>query len=84
MTDDDRAALADLAMRALDTILDEYGDDAELCAASLVFEVRIEDEDGEPLYHGNYKSLPGCSPHHIAGLLSTTALYIQTPEAPDA
>lgn len=76
MTDDERQAVAELAMRALDTIIEDYGDDAELMAASLVFEVKVKDEDGEELYHGNYKSLPQNSPHHIAGLLQTTAHWI--------
>ena len=69
MTDDDRRDLADLAMRALDTIAEDYGD-ADLIAACLVFEVRTkDDEDGEDLFHGNYKSLERNSPHHIGGLL---------------
>lgn len=76
MTDQDRAVLADLAMQALDTILEDYGDDAELVAASLVFEVKTKDEDGDEVFHGNYKSLERNSPHHIAGLLQTTANYI--------
>jgi hypothetical protein len=71
--DEDRQGLADLAMRALDTIADDYGDDAELVAASLVFEVKVKDEGGEELWHGNYKSLEQNSPHHIAGLLQATA-----------
>jgi hypothetical protein len=76
MTDDDRARLADLAMRALDTILEDYGEDAELVAASLVFEVKLKDEDGDDIWHGNYKSLEANSPHHIAGLLHQTATYM--------
>jgi hypothetical protein len=76
MTDDDRARVADLAMRALDTILEDYGEDAELVAASLVFEVKLKDEDGDDVWHGNYKSLEENSPHHIAGLLHQTANYI--------
>lgn len=80
ITDENRAALADLAMRALDTILEDYGDDAELLAASLVFEVRAPDEDGEWLYHGNYKSLENNSPHHIGGLLRATAAHILGPD----
>ena len=81
MNDQDRAELADLAMRALDTIAEEYGEHAELEAACLVFEVRIEGDDGESFYHGNYKSLERNSPHHIAGLLYTTGQYLMTPEA---
>ena len=81
MTEEDRRELADLALRALDTINDDYGEDAELCAASIVFEVRVpaQDADDDPVYHGNYKSLERNSPHHIAGLLHTTAGYIMSP-----
>lgn len=75
MTDDDRKQVADLALRALDTISEDYGDDAELLAASLVFEVRVGDGE-DAMYHGNYKSLARNSPHHIAGLLMTTAKEI--------
>jgi hypothetical protein len=50
ISDQDRADLADLAMRALDTILEDYGEDADLCAASLVFEVSTKDDDGDPIY----------------------------------
>ena len=82
ISDDDRARLADLAMRALDTI-DEYGDGAEITAASLVFEVRVPDPDDpdDPRYHVNYKSLHGNSPNHIAGILAGTAAWLQAPDA---
>ena len=82
ISDQDRAALADLAMRAIDTIVDDYGDEAELTAASLVFEVRANDGNGDEdaLFHVNYKSLPHNSPHHIAGLLAGTAAYISSPD----
>jgi hypothetical protein len=81
MTDQDKADLADLAMRALDTILEDYGDTAELCAASLVFEVKVpdEDDDTESLYHVNYKSLTRNSPHHIGGLLVSAGQHIISP-----
>lgn len=79
ISDEDRRDLADLAMRAIDTILEDYGDDAELCAASLVFEVKVRDDDGEPIYHGNYKSLERNTPHHIGGLLYATACYVLEP-----
>ena len=81
MTEDDRRDLADLAMRALDTIHADYGEDAELCAASLVFEVKVRDatDEAKSLYHVNYKSLERNSPHHIAGLLGGTALHISSP-----
>jgi hypothetical protein len=79
ITDADRQDVADLAMRALDTILEDYGEDAHLCAATIVFEVRIVDDDGDDIYHGNYKSLARNSPHHIGGLLASTAGYILMP-----
>jgi hypothetical protein len=81
MTDEDRAAVADLAMRALDTILADYGEEAELVAASLVFEVRVPDEDDtdDDRWHVNYKSLARNSPHHIGGLLYSTAAHILNP-----
>lgn len=74
--EEQRRALADLALRALDKIAEEYGEDADLIAATLVFEVRAKDEDGDDCYHGNYESLENSSPHHISGLLRTTANYM--------
>ena len=79
ISEEDRAALADLAMRALDEIESEYGGDADLTAAVLVFEVRVPDSDGDARWHGNFKSLEHNSPHHIAGLLDATAAFLQTP-----
>lgn len=79
ITDEDRSRLAGLAMRALDRIVEDYGDDAELVAASLVFEVKATDEDGDAVWHGNFESLTGNSPNHIAGLLQSTAEYIWRP-----
>lgn len=76
ISEEDRQAVADLALRALDTILEDYGEDAELMAACLCFEVRVVDEDGDDIYHGNYKSLPQNSPHHIAGLMQATAEHV--------
>ena len=78
ISDTDRAALADLSMRALDAIA-EFDEDAELLCACMVFEIRAPDHDEPetgPLYHGGYKSLPGNSPRHVAGLLSSTAARI--------
>ena len=82
ITDQDRADLADLAMRALDTILEDYGEDADLCAASLVFEVKVRDatDDDGSLFHANYKCLAQNSPYHIGGLLHSTAMHILTPD----
>jgi hypothetical protein len=83
MTDEDRAALADLAMRVLDTIIEDYGEGSELCAASLVFEVKVSHgpDPGDDVFHANYKSLAHNSPHHIGGLLHSTALHILSPES---
>ena len=77
ISEEDRAALADLALRAIDTILEDYGEEAELCAACLVFEVRVgADEPADEVFHGNYKSLERNSPHHIAGLMTATANHV--------
>jgi predicted Zn-dependent protease with MMP-like domain len=79
MTDEDRQAVADLAMRALDTILEDYGEDTVLRAASLVFEV-----ESDNAFHVNYKSLERNSPHHIGGLYQGMALHILGPAGDDA
>jgi hypothetical protein len=79
ITDGDRAALADLAMRALDTIQDDYGDGAEFLGATLVFEVRVPDPDDEEdpwLYHGNYKSTPDLAPSHVGGMCQSMACWL--------
>lgn len=76
----DRQALGDLAMRAIDKVINEYGDDAELTAACLVFEVCVDDEDGNPEWHGNYESLSGSSSNHIGGLMQSTANYLLNPD----
>ena len=82
ISDQDRADLGDLAMRAIDTIIEDYGEDAELCAASLIFEVRVTDpDDDEPLYHGNYKSLSRNTPHHIGGLAQSLSNWLLNPGA---
>jgi hypothetical protein len=47
--DDQRQALTGLALRALDTITEEYGEDAELRDAVIVFEVGRTDTDGETI-----------------------------------
>lgn len=83
ITEEDRREVADLAMRALDTIDRDYGEDAELTAATLVFEVRAPDEDGDYRYEGNYKSLARCSPFHIAGLLKVAIDWLTTPDDGD-
>lgn len=85
MTDEERQDVADLAMRALDTILEEYGEDARLSAASLVFEVEVpdEDEDDRSLYHVNYKSLGRSSPTHVGGLMHSMALHLLGSDSDD-
>jgi hypothetical protein len=47
ITDEDRVKLGDLAMRAIDAVLDEYGEDAVLEDAVLVYEVSYPDPDHE-------------------------------------
>lgn len=82
MDDTDQQKIADLAMRALDTISSEYGEDAELCTAVFVFEVKATNDDGEDYYHSNFKILPGTSPNHAGGLLVSTGNYILDWEPP--
>lgn len=79
ISDEDRREVADLAMRALDTIAEDYGDGASLTAATLVFEVRTEGEDGAR-YEGNYASLARNSPFHIAGLLRAAEEWLTRPD----
>lgn len=47
ITDEDRARLGDLAMRAIDDILDRCGEDATLEDAVLVYEISYPDPDNE-------------------------------------
>lgn len=77
MTDDDRRDLTDMMMRALDAIEQDY-EGADLMAGALVFEVRMKDEEGDDVYHANYKCLMRNSPHHLAGLLTRTAQAMVT------
>ena len=83
MTDEDRKELADLALRALDTINEDYGEDAELIAACLTFEVASRDDDGELAYYGNQKILERNSPLHIAGVLQAAVNELLNPVAAD-
>lgn len=48
ITDEDRARLGDLAMRAIDSILEQYGATATLEDAVLVYEVALR--DGEDIW----------------------------------
>lgn len=70
--EEQRQALADLAMRGIDATLEEYGDGASLTAAALVFEV-CEDDTDEWRWHGHWETLKGQSPHYTAGLLREAA-----------
>lgn len=82
MDEQDHRALADLAMRAIDAIQDEYGPTATLTSATLLFEVQVPDPDGddsEDRFHVNYRSLPGTSPMHIGGLAQSAALHMLSP-----
>lgn len=45
ITEKDRAKLGDLAMRAIDSILEEYGEDAVIEDAVLLYEVSYPDPD---------------------------------------
>ena len=80
ITDKDKQELGDLVFRALDTIENDYGEDAELAAACIVFEVKVKDgRDGDYTWHGNYKSLRRNSPNHIGGILRTAAEWMTMP-----
>lgn len=79
MTEQDRADLADLALKALDQILEEYGDDAKLMGATLIYEVETVDEDGDTVYHGNYRSLERCTASHVGGMAQTLANHLMNP-----
>lgn len=78
ISDEDRATLGDLAMRTFDKIEAEYGEDAELVAASIVFEVRVKNEDDRWEHHGNYESTEHSSAH-IGGLHQQMAHYLLNP-----
>ncbi len=73
MNDQDKIEVAELSMRALDLILDEYGPEARLTGATLIFEVETTDEDGDIVYHGNYRSLDRCTASHVGGMAQTVA-----------
>lgn len=45
ISDEDRARLGEIAMRAIDTILEEFGEDATLEDAVLVYEVSYPEDD---------------------------------------
>lgn len=80
ITDEDKQKLADLVMRAFDAIAEDYGDDAELVTGILVYEVRVPDTESKTndwFWHGNFEGMNETSPHHISGLLETTAQQIK-------
>jgi hypothetical protein len=83
ITDEDKAKLGDLAMRAIDKIIDDYGEEATLKMASLVFEVQLTDEDGDEAYHVNFESFRDSSPSHVGGLHYGMAQWLLTPTPPD-
>lgn len=79
ISDEDKRALADLSLRALDCIEEEYGPDAELSGAVMVFEVRLPDPESTTdtwMYQGNYRSMRGVSPSHAGGMCQLTANWL--------
>lgn len=75
ITDEDRQKLGDLAMRAIDSILDQYGEDATLEDAVLIFEVSRHDPDlGERVTEINGKT----TTHRAAVVGGITAAYAVT------
>ena len=78
ITDEDRQRLSDVMLKALDRI-EEYGDDAELMAATLVYECRVPDHAGWE-YHGNYNSTEGTTPAHAGGMAQQLANWLLTGE----
>lgn len=85
ISDEKRASLTDLALRTLDTIEQEYGEDAELGDAVIVFDVLVpdaEDPDAPPTNHGNYLSTTERS-CIVSGLLRMAELYMSVSDSPD-
>jgi hypothetical protein len=85
ISDEKRAELTDLALRTLDTIEEQYGDDAELGDAVIVFDVLVpdkDDPDAPPTNHGNYLSTTTRS-CIVSGLLRMAELFMSTSDAPD-
>jgi hypothetical protein len=59
ISDEKRSALSGLALQALDVIEEQYGDEAELGDAVIVFEVLTPDLDEPetgPINHGHYRA----------------------------
>ena len=74
---DTHRALADLAMRAIDTIAERCANhEHELVGACLVFEVRMKDENGDDHWNADVNALDGMGPFHAVGLLRTCADHI--------
>lgn len=70
ISDEDRKALSDMVFRALDTIEEEYGEDASLECAALVFEVRYRPlADSPDAFTVHWKMLRTSSPLHVCAML---------------
>ena len=85
ISDEKRAALTDLALRTLDTIEEDYGEDAELGDAVIVFDVLVpdaDDPDAPPTSYGNYLSTTERS-CVVSGLLRMAELYLSRSDPPD-
>lgn len=80
ISDEKRASLTDLALRTLDTIEEEYGENAELGDAVIVFDVLVP--DSPPTNHGNYLSTTERSVV-ASGLLRMAELYMSRSDPPD-
>jgi hypothetical protein len=78
ISEDDRRELADVVMRALDDILEEFGEDAELLGATMVAEIQVGD-----MFHGRYWSMPRTSPAHAIGMLHMSAAFLGAPVSDD-
>jgi hypothetical protein len=80
ISDEKRASLSDLALQVLDTIEEQYGEDAELGDAVIVFDVLYpdpDDPDGSPVNEGHYLSTTERSTI-VSGLLRMAELYMSS------
>ena len=78
ISNDDRRELADVAMSALDDMVEEFGEDAVLLGATMVAEIRVGDT-----FHGRYWSMQRTSPAHAVGMLRMAAAFIGAPISDD-
>lgn len=79
VTDEDRRALTDLALRTLDELDERWAGSAQLVTAVLVFEARLPDDPDDPddyTTHVSYKSIRGASPNHVGGLCQSLANWL--------